>query len=192
MEIKNSKPKMTQIKGKWLKLTKFNEFVNETSIFPVKSPHNKHYSSSLAKDQTFYLKDLIDHLNKQNRPLKCILDLSEGTHYTKEDLKDFNIEYKKVGIKGKSYPRESDLKDIFETITKYDSRGETICIHCKHGLNRTGFVIVSYLILVKGITNEIAIECFEKARGIKIENKGYVEALLKLNKGETSNITKEK
>jgi atypical dual specificity phosphatase len=184
MEIKQTKPKMTQIKGKWLKLSRFNDFVKDTSIFPIKSPHNKHYSLSLNKDQTFYLKDLVDHLSKINRPLKCILDLSEGTHYTKDDLKATNIEYKKVGIKGKSYPKESDLKEIFETISKYNSKNETICIHCKHGLNRTGYVIVSYLISVKGLESEVAIEYFENARGVKIENKGYVESLLKMDKKE--------
>jgi atypical dual specificity phosphatase len=185
MEIKLTKPKMTPIKGKWLKLSRFNDFVKNTSIFPIKSPHNKHYSLSLNNDQTFYLKDLVDYLTKINRPVKCILDLSEGTHYTIDDLKPYNIEYKKVGIKGKSYPKESDLKEIFETIHKYNSKNETICIHCKHGLNRTGFVIVSYLISVQGLKSKVGLEYFEEARGVKMENKGYVEALLKKDKKET-------
>ena len=59
-------------------------------------------------------------------------------------------------------------------------KNETICIHCKHGVNRTGYIICSYLILVKGIDNLTAIQQFEQARGVQIENKGYVTSLMKL------------
>jgi atypical dual specificity phosphatase len=181
MKVKASiKPKLTGMKGKWLKFSKFNGFVKETSIFPAKSPHNKDYAERLKTDQTFYLKDLVDHLLKQGRPLKALIDLSEGTHYTKDDLKEFSIDYYKISIKGKSFPDIKTKSAIFEIINKYNSKNETICIHCKHGLNRTGYIIVSYLIEIQRVENKEAILRFEEARGLKIENKKYVENLLKL------------
>ena len=192
-KIDISKDKMTTIKmaamkGDWIKLSKFNTFVKDTSILPIKSPHNNNqiYSSSLFNYDTFYLQELVENLEKQNRPLKCILDLSEATHYTKKDIEALSggVEYKKVKIKGKSIPNENDLKEILKIISKYDSNNESICIHCKHGLNRTGYIIVSYLILIKGIENKLALQIFEEARGLKIENKQYVNELLKLKKVE--------
>ena len=122
MDVK--KTNMSSMLGKWLRLSKFNTFVKDTSIFPSKSPHNKFYANILKNDETFYLTELKQHLEKQNRPLKCILDLSEGTHYLSKDIKALEIDYRKVKIKGKSIPSENDLIEIFDIISKFDSKNE--------------------------------------------------------------------
>lgn len=171
------KPKMTSMKGKWLKASKFKDFLPGLSIFPVKSPHNNYYSKILKQDETFYLSELFEHLQNQSRPVKCLINLSEALHYTSDDLKKYSIDYHRISIKGKSYPSDATLAKIFELFDKYTSANETVVIHCKHGLNRTGYVIVAYLIKVKGMSAEEAIKAFEEARGMKIENKGYLSAL---------------
>lgn len=41
---------------------------------------------------------------------------------------------------------------------------EHIAVHCTHGFNRTGFLIVSYLVEKMDCSIEIALEMFAKAR----------------------------
>lgn len=50
-------------------------------------------------------------------------------------------------------------------------------VHCTHGVNRTGFVLVSYAIYHLGMTLDDAMDSFHKARGIKIEERTTVSAL---------------
>lgn len=41
---------------------------------------------------------------------------------------------------------------------------ERIAVHCTHGFNRTGFLIVSYLVEKMDCSLEIALDMFAKAR----------------------------
>lgn len=44
------------------------------------------------------------------------------------------------------------------------SDNEYIGIHCTHGVNRTGYMIVYYLCYVKNLTLENAIDTFNRSR----------------------------
>ena len=44
-----------------------------------------------------------------------------------------------------------------------------VAVHCSHGLNRTGYLIIRYLVDRKGVEPEEAIRRFNKARGFPLQ-----------------------
>lgn len=55
--------------------------------------------------------------------------------------------------------------------------GLSIGVHCTHGFNRTGFLIVSYLVTEEGCDLESAIRAFSLARQPGIYKQDYIDAL---------------
>jgi len=62
-------------------------------------------------------------------------------------------------------------------LNKIKSNDKLIGVHCTHGLNRTGYLIVRYMIEQLGIEANEALEAFNRARGHSMEK--YTEDLLK-------------
>ena len=53
-----------------------------------------------------------------------------------------------------------------------------VLVHCTHGFNRTGYMIVNYLIRIQGMTVNKAVEPFGGARLPGIYKPDYIDALL--------------
>lgn len=51
-------------------------------------------------------------------------------------------------------------------------------IHCTHGLNRTGYFVVSYMVLVMSKSPSEAIKEFALARGYEIERENYLSGIM--------------
>jgi mRNA-capping enzyme len=66
------------------------------------------------------------------------------------------------------------IKDDFKDESK------VIGIHCTHGYNRTGFIIVSYLIKVRGVVLQQAVDIFQRCRPSGLYKKDYLEKLCEL------------
>ena len=49
-----------------------------------------------------------------------------------------------------------------------------IGVHCTHGLNRTGYLICRYMVEMKGVEPEVAIQAFDLARGHRQERQNYL------------------
>ena len=96
------------------------------------------------------------------------------------------VNYKKIEIPPKEIPRKKDLNKILDILGKNQFQKEKektyVLIHCRHGVNRTGFVICYFLHHRLNIPINDAIEMFETARGHKF----YSPRLLK----ELRDITK--
>ena len=56
---------------------------------------------------------------------------------------------------------------------------EYIGVHCKHGINRTGFMICYYLCKEKKIDVNLAMETFFAKRGHRFQKKNYEPELKK-------------
>lgn len=54
-----------------------------------------------------------------------------------------------------------------------------IGVHCTHGFNRTGFLIVSYLVEKEDCSLEVALDMFAKARPPGIYKEDYLKELYK-------------
>ncbi|KAK0674220.1 alkaline phosphatase [Cercophora samala] len=112
--------------------------------------------------------------------LKDVIDISHDTPvYDPQKLRDMGVRYHKVPTVSKIPPPREDIVKFIETVDKIrEERRELqaaseheleIAVHCHYGFNRTGFLIVCYLVERLGYTVDNAIRHFAEARpnGIK-------------------------
>jgi len=65
---------------------------------------------------------------------------------------------------------------FFNQLTKAIKNG-CVAVHCTHGINLTGFLLVSYLVEKYKMPLQAALYEFQSARGYKITNKLFLDAL---------------
>lgn len=96
------------------------------------------------------------------------IDLTNTTRfYNKEEVEENDCKYVKVQCRGHGEtPSVEQTKLFINIVHNFISKHplEIIAVHCTHGFNRTGFLIVSYLVEVMDIALEIALEQFSKIR----------------------------
>lgn len=112
-----------------------------------------------------------------------MIDLTDTDKYYNHD--DFDCEVLKIKCRGRWVPSREWTKNIHAKIDQLVSdnqQGYTVIgIHCTHGINRTGFVICSYLAELSG--NKVGIEeiikMFNESRSEPITRQYLIDALMK-------------
>lgn len=112
--------------------------------------------------------------------IKDVIDIShDNPVYDPKGLQAGGIKYHKFPTVSKVPPSDVEIKGFIELVDKIratqkerfgDQLGEiAVGVHCHYGFNRTGFLIVCYLVERCGDTVESAIEHFAQSRpnGIK-------------------------
>ena len=85
--------------------------------------------------------------------LGLIFDLTKSTRfYHRREIEEHGCAYVKVACKGKEECPTEEQVNLFTGVVnnflrKNKDNGKKIGVHCTHGFNRTGFMIVSYLVL---------------------------------------------
>merc|ERR1712183_1214850 len=112
-------------------------------------------------------------------------------YYDVTDFTSRGADVKKIMVPGQKVPDEKYIRIFCDAIVKFEeenrNNNKIVLVHCTHGLNRTGFLICSYLIKIKRINPKHAIESFEKARGHKMVRQDYVQALLDMKPSDKLN-----
>ena len=126
--------------------------------------------------------------------LKLIIDLTNTSRfYNKDEIERRGVSYVKMACRGHGETPDELQTKTFITICKNifsqpnddPSKPFIIGIHCTHGFNRTGFLIVSYLVQEEGWDLTSAIGCFAAARPPGIYKQDYLDQLASLyNFGE--------
>ena len=147
------------------------------------------YGENIPVDQTHTVSSIFDHYHKTYQiKIKSVFDITNSDQYY-----DIN-EWKKVGARpfkfkcpGKEVPPQNWTKMVldkmnkeYENLKQEDGTSSAIAVHCTHGLNRTGYVAISWL-MENGILNDVdlAIKTFEEHRGEKMEREYLTENLVK-------------
>lgn len=112
-------------------------------------------------------------------------------YYSSKAVKDAGIEYKKLKLSGHgSVPSESQVKQFFAIVEDfYKDRRQTLdCVgvHCTHGFNRTGYLIIAFMVEKLGYRVEAALQEFAEQRPPGIYRQSYVDALHKKYKAQSS------
>ncbi|CAF1246568.1 unnamed protein product [Adineta steineri] len=109
----------------------------------------------------------------QNVPEKCC------QQFFRVDVEDMNIEYCKIRVPGHQNVPEKCCQQFFRVVNSFlhdnQHNDKLIGIHCTHGINRSGYFIVRYLIEILGLQPNDAIAAFNRARGHQIEK--YIDDL---------------
>ncbi|KRZ78525.1 Uncharacterized protein T10_9291 [Trichinella papuae] len=114
--------------------------------------------------------------------------LTNGIDVVKIPFNFYNSNNGKEGL-----PAASVMEKFYETVDNFIHRNRdpnsVICVHCTHGVNRTGYFICKYLIERKGWKPKKALEEFITTRGHEISKEAFVEDILKTTASSKSSMS---
>ncbi|UJR28910.1 hypothetical protein I4U23_010128 [Adineta vaga] len=171
------------IPDRWLDYIGVNSWIENTRFIAFKCPLKPEMQKHLPDDRRFTLGDLIERLDDKGKELGLIVDLTNTERYYKAtDIADAQIQYCKMMTPGHNQiPNETCYQQFAITVRNFleqnKNNDKLIGVHCTHGLNRTGYLIVRYMIEEMGFKPDEALEAFNRARGHSMEK--YKEDLLR-------------
>eukprot|EP00039_Didymoeca_costata_P020469 m.341347 g.341347 ORF g.341347 m.341347 type:complete len:531 (+) comp20046_c0_seq1:189-1781(+) len=119
----------------------------------------------------------------KNRPnIGLIIDISRETPpYVPSDLG--TCTYSKYPTPSKLIPTVEEVEGFIAIVKKFwsnpDNTSRDVAVHCHYGFNRTGFLIVCYLVEAWGFGVHEAVKAFATSRPPGIKHKNFVAELIK-------------
>ncbi|CAD7924618.1 unnamed protein product [Amoebophrya sp. A25] len=169
----------------WLPYSKYGKPVGGFFL-PLKTPCDPKFDSAIGEKDRFYLKDFLQVQRNAGREVSLIINLAfTGKFYTWDaaqyaELGFGEVEQKHIPVEGRKVPALSlvnrVLYEIHDALKKHPDK--YVAIHCTHGVNRTAFFVMAYLLRF-GIFKDIesARAHFEEQRGEKMKRDYLSEGL---------------
>ncbi|KAK7285378.1 hypothetical protein RJT34_20147 [Clitoria ternatea] len=151
-------------------------------IIPSKVPLGESFNDNIP-GQKFTPKQAILQQRVLGRELGLVIDLTNTTRYYRvTDWTNEGIRHVKIRCKGRDdVPDDESVKSFCNEVMDFCSRKTNaekyILVHCTHGHNRTGYMIVHFLVRTESISVTEAINKFALARHPGIYKQDYIDAL---------------
>ncbi|KAM7535142.1 hypothetical protein Aperf_G00000093685 [Anoplocephala perfoliata] len=166
---------------RWIKCPPVGDLLLDLFI-PCKTPLDHKYSEYIQNDEDVF--DL-DSLFESVAPyqLGLIIDLTKSTRfYHRNEVENRGCSYVKVSCKGNEECPTEEQVNLFNGIVnqfkeKNKDNAKKIAVHCTHGFNRTGFMIVSYLVVECGYSLGLALKLFAEVRSPGVYKEDYLKEL---------------
>ncbi|KAK8597889.1 hypothetical protein V6N13_095284 [Hibiscus sabdariffa] len=167
----------------WLDCASFGQDILGC-IIPSKAPLDESFQTNIPPAKTYSFDQVNRSLENLDAKLSLVIDLTNTCrYYSASDLKRKGIDYVKIRCKGRDAVPDNFSVNIFVyELLKFVSRGmeskNYVLVHCTHGHNRTGFMIVHYLMRSQPLMSvSRAMEIFAQARPPGIYKQDYIDAL---------------
>ncbi|XP_071450546.1 mRNA-capping enzyme [Hetaerina americana] len=169
------------IPPRWLHCPrKASQLIGE-KFLPFKTPLSKKYDDQVPEEFRFPPKMLFNSMKSYKVKIGLWIDLTfTSRFYDKQEVEEEGCRYVKLQCRGhKETPSEDQTKAFILVCQQFISQHplEVIGIHCTHGFNRTGFLIVSYLVENMDWSVEAAINEFARIRPPGIYKADYLNEL---------------
>ncbi|GAU51449.1 hypothetical protein TSUD_413460 [Trifolium subterraneum] len=151
-------------------------------LIPSKVPLGESFNDYIP-NKRYTPKQAIHQQRALGRELGLVIDLTNTTRYYQlSDWKKEGIGHVKIRCKGRdSVPDDESVEKFCNEVLDFCSRRPNtkkyILVHCTHGHNRTGYMIVSFLVRTESISVTEAINKFAQARPPGIYKQDYIDAL---------------
>ncbi|XP_010553078.1 PREDICTED: mRNA-capping enzyme-like isoform X2 [Tarenaya hassleriana] len=152
-------------------------------IIPSKVPLSELYNDQVLPGRRYSFKQVIHNQRISGRRLGLVIDLTNTTrYYPTSDLKKEGIKHVKIACKGRdSVPDNASVNTFVNEVNLFvlnqKHSKKYILVHCTHGHNRTGYMIVHYLMRSMPMTVTQALKIFTDARPPGIYKPDYIDAL---------------
>ncbi|TQD99326.1 hypothetical protein C1H46_015115 [Malus baccata] len=155
-------------------------------IIPSKAPLGESFNDHIA-GATYTPKQVIHQQRLLGREVGLVIDLTNTTrYYPLSDWTKEGIRHVKASIQCRgrdSVPDNAAVDKFLYEVSQFFSRRTDpmryILVHCTHGHNRTGFMIVHFLVRNESISVTEAINIFARARPPGIYKQDYIDELYK-------------
>lgn len=167
----------------WLDCPAFGEPIDK--IIPSKVPLDETFNESVPPGKRYSSKQLVNKQRKAGREIGLVIDLTNtNRYYSPAEWTKHGTKHVKIPCKGRDAVPDNESVNmfVFEAMMFLDRQKQTknpkyILVHCTHGHNRTGFMIIHYLMRTHGVCVAEAISIFSQRRPPGIYKRDYIEAL---------------
>ncbi|PON63714.1 Atypical dual specificity phosphatase, subfamily A [Trema orientale] len=165
----------------WLDCPAFGKEI--CCMIPSKVPLGEAYNDCVPPGKRYSFKQVIHNQRVSGRKLGLVIDLTNTSrYYQTTDLKKEGIKHVKIQCKGRgSVPDNPSVNQFVHEVSQFLYRQKHskkyILVHCTHGHNRTGYMIVHYLMRSQQYSVTEAIAAFSEARSPGIYKPDYIDAL---------------
>ncbi|XP_016502326.2 uncharacterized protein LOC107820538 isoform X1 [Nicotiana tabacum] len=152
-------------------------------IIPSKVPLSESFDKNIPLGERYTPKELIDKQRCLGREIGLVVDLTNtDRYYPESDWTSHDIRHVKIRCPGQDSVPDAESVDRFVSeivqFTCQESQASKYAVvHCTHGHNRTGYMIVHFLVRNQSVSVSEAIAIFSRARPPGIYRQKYVEAL---------------
>ncbi|XP_010256688.1 PREDICTED: mRNA-capping enzyme [Nelumbo nucifera] len=184
--IQNKKPRpydRNRPPSGWLDCPSYGQ--NIGYIIPSKVPLSESFNDSVLPGKRYSLRQVIHQQRVLGRELGLVIDLTNTTrYYSPQDWKKQGIKHVKIACKGRdSVPDNESVNtfvfEVMQFFTRQKHSKKYVLVHCTHGHNRTGYMIIHFLMRSQPISVTEAIHMFATARPPGIYKPDYIDALYK-------------
>lgn len=169
------------IPNRWLHCPRKATGLIAEKFMAFKTPLSERYDEEVPGECRFPPKMLFSLCKSKKIKFGLWIDLTNTSRfYDRRDVEEEGCKYVKLQCRGHGETPSPEQTKTFITIVHNFIRNnplECIAVHCTHGFNRTGFLIVSYLVERMDCSIEIALEMFAKVRPPGIYKGDYLEEL---------------
>uniref|UniRef100_A0A182WAC7 mRNA-capping enzyme n=1 Tax=Anopheles minimus TaxID=112268 RepID=A0A182WAC7_9DIPT len=179
------------IPARWLHCPRKSETLIAECFLAFKTPLKEAFQSQMPVQCCFTPKMLFDLMKRHKRRIGLWIDLTNTNRfYDKNLIIDANCDYIKLQCRGHGEtPSDQQVKSFIELVEEFRHNNplDVIGVHCTHGFNRTGFLIVSYMVERLDCALDAALAEFAKARPPGIYKGDYIKELY-ARYGEDDNV----
>ncbi|KAM0949321.1 putative mRNA (guanine-N(7)-)-methyltransferase [Dioscorea sansibarensis] len=152
-------------------------------IVPSKVPLDESYNDCIPPGRRYSSKQVVNSQRRAGRDLGLVVDLTNTSrYYSPSEWTKQGIKHVKIPCKGRDAVPDSESVNIFvyevmQFLSRQKHSKKYVLVHCTHGHNRTGFMIVHFLMRTQLLHVSDALHTFSLARPPGIYKHDYIEAL---------------
>ena len=171
------------IPPRWLHCPRKAVKLIQNKFLAFKTPLSSAFDSQVPEECRFTVDMLFASLKSQKLKLGLWIDLTNTSRfYDKKSLEAYGCKYLKLQCRGHGEtPSEEQTRTFVQVCKNFISYNplEIIGVHCTHGFNRTGFLIISYLVENDGTSVDAGLVEFATARPPGIYKADYIQELFR-------------
>ncbi|XP_021922077.1 mRNA-capping enzyme [Zootermopsis nevadensis] len=171
------------IPQRWLHCPRKAAGVVANKFLAFKTPLSSQYDDQVPEDCRFSPSMIFQSMKSYEMKLGLWIDLTNTSRfYNKKQIEAEGCRYIKMKCRGHSETPSKEVAKAFFVICQEfinENPLEIIGVHCTHGFNRTGFLIVSYLVEQMDYSLDAALNQFAVVRPPGIYKKDYLQELYK-------------
>lgn len=169
------------IPNRWLHCPRKSDSLIADKFVAFKTPLDERYNDQMTLDCIFPPEMIFSYMKMLKVKLGLWIDLTNTKRfYNREEIEGKDCRYVKLQCRGHGEtPSPEQTRSFIDIVDDFINERpiDLIGVHCTHGFNRTGFLIVSYMVEKLDCSVEAALSAFAAARPPGIYKEDYIREL---------------
>ncbi|CAG0887238.1 unnamed protein product [Darwinula stevensoni] len=182
-EMKGDRKGPGPLPPRWLHCPRKATTLIAGKFLAFKTPLDARFDDQVPEECRFYPEMVLESMKSYQVKIALWIDLTyTNRFYNPSFLTSHDVKYCKLECRGHGEtPSPNQTKTFIEVCHKYFTHtpDAVIAVHCTHGFNRTGFLIIAYLIEKCDWSVEAALTGFAECRHPGIYKPDYLSELYK-------------